>query len=265
MARTKKEVSKVSSVQVKALLKVPDTEGILGQYKRLNMLDQMEKNKKLRVFIAGQKYFGEQVLRLCIDHPRVEVVGVSCPPEDKYIGSLAALFEIPIIPAGTLNGDNFPDGVDLGIAAHSFDYVGRRTRYKARLGWIGYHPSLLPLHRGRSAIEWAIRMREPVTGGTVFWLNAGIDRGDIAYQEHVFIKPAYWAMKPKEAARELWRLQLLPLGVHLMKQAIDDISQGIIKRTPQDPELSTFEPSTDVKDIFKPDLLMLPEGKNHKI
>ncbi len=76
-----------------------------------------------------------------------------------------------------LNGDTFPDGVDLGISAHSFDYVGKRTRYKPKYGWIGYHPSLLPRHRGRSSIEWAIRMRDCITGGTVFWLNSGIDRG----------------------------------------------------------------------------------------
>ena len=218
---------------------------------------------KIRVFIAGQKKFGEDVLAMCLAHPRVEVVGVSCPLDDKYIGRLAVINELPIIEAGTLNGDNFPANVDLGITAHSFDYVGRKTRYKARLGWIGYHPSLLPLHRGRSAIEWAIKMREPVTGGTVYWLNAGIDRGDIAYQRHVFIKPKYWAMNPKEAARELWRLELLPLGLELMKQALDDISAGILKKVPQDQELSTFEPGTDVKDIYKPDLLMIEQyGSN---
>ena len=215
-------------------------------------------DKKLKVFIAGQKKFGEDVLALCLAHPNVEVVGVSCPLDDKYIGRLANINELPVIPSGTLNGDNFPEDVDLGITAHSFDYVGRKTRYKAKLGWIGYHPSLLPLHRGRSSIEWALRMREPVTGGTVYWLNAGIDRGDIAYQEHVFIKPKYW-LDVKEGARELWRLELLPLGLKLIKQALDDISKGIIKKKPQDSELSTFEPSTDVKDIYKPDLLMIEQ------
>ena len=220
----------------------------------------MKTENKLKIFIAGQKKFGEDVLALCLAHPQVEVVGVSCPLDDKYIGRLAIINELPVIPAGTLNGDTFPKGVDLGISAHSFDYVGRKTRYKARLGWIGYHPSLLPLHRGRSAIEWAIRMREPVTGGTIYWLNAGIDRGDIAYQEHIHIKPKYWAMNPKGAARDIWFWQLEPLGVRLMKQALDDISNGIIKRIVQDPEVSTFEPNTDVKDIYKPDLLMIEKN-----
>ena len=128
-----------------------------------------------------------------------------------------------------------------------------------RLGWIGYHPSLLPRHRGRSSIEWAIRMRDVVTGGTVFWLNAGIDRGDIAYQEWCWIKPKLLAMEPKKAAKLLWEEELMPIGVRLFKEALNDIAKGRIVRRPQEADISTFEPSTEVKDIYRPDLLMLPQ------
>jgi len=213
---------------------------------------------KFNVFISGQKYFGESILALALEKG-LNVVGVACPLDDKYIGRLAQINEIPIIPAGMLNGDTMPDNVDLGITAHSFDYIGKKTRYKARLGWIGYHPSLLPKHRGRSSIEWAIRMRDDITGGTVFWLNAGIDRGDIAYQDWVWIHPKYYVMKYKDAAKNLWREELQDLGVALMAMALDDIPKGVIIKKPQREELSTFEPSTDVKDIFKPDLLMLEQ------
>lgn len=88
------------------------------------------------------------------------------------------------------------------FTAHSFDYIGKRTRYIPRLGWLGYHPSLLPRHRGRSAIEWSIRMNDAITGGSVFWLNAGIDRGDIAYQDWCFI-PKEYSLNPKEGATKL--------------------------------------------------------------
>ena len=44
-------------------------------------------------------------------------------------------------------------------AAHSHDFIGRKTRALSRLGALGYHPSLLPLHRGRDAIRWAVHMR----------------------------------------------------------------------------------------------------------
>lgn len=208
----------------------------------------------MRVFISGQKYFAMQVLRLCIEK-RFEVVGVCCPIDDKYIGELAARFEIPITPSGMLNGDTFPEGVDLGITAHSFDYIGRRTRYKTKFGWIGYHPSLLPRHRGRSSIEWALRMNDPITGGTVFWLNDGIDRGDIERQDWIWLDR-------KKTASQIWKDELCPLGIELISGALDSISAGEFNRTPQDARYSTFEPSLDnIKDIYKPDLLML-EAKN---
>ncbi len=215
--------------------------------------------KKLRVFISGQKYFGEQVLSLCLRLDFVEVVGVCSPLDDKYVAKMARTFDIPIIPAGSLNADTLPKNIDIGITAHSFDYIGVRTRYKANIGWIGYHPSLLPRHRGRSSIEWAVRMRDAITGGTVFWLNNGIDRGDIAYQEIVFIDPKLYGIEPKKAARILWEHELQAMGLRLIEKALTDISKGIIIKNPQKKEYSTFEPNADVKDIYKPDLLMLEQ------
>ena len=213
--------------------------------------------KKIRVFISGQKYFGELVLNLCNNLDFVEVVGVCAPLDDKYITKTARIFEIPVIAAGTLKADTMPDNVDVGITAHSFDYIGTRTRYKAKIGWIGYHPNLLPRHRGRSSIEWAVRMRDAITGGSVFWLNNGIDRGDIAYQELCFIDPKLYAMEPRKAAKLLWEHELQDMGLKLIEKALLDISRGNIIKMPQKKEFSTFEPNADVKDVFKPDLLML--------
>lgn len=213
----------------------------------------------MRVFISGQKYFGAEVLRLCIK-AGVEVAGVCAPIGDNYLRPLAVLNEVPIINAGSLNKDTCPRDIDLGITAHSFDYIGHATRMIPRLGWIGYHPSLLPRHRGRSAIEWALRMRDFAAGGTVFWLNAGIDRGDIERQEMVWIDPAMYNGDVKKNAAEMWRETLLPLGVKLMGAAVGDIKNGVYNRAAQDGRFSTFEPSTDVKDIFKPDLLGIGPG-----
>jgi methionyl-tRNA formyltransferase len=226
---------------------------ILGLFKVLNLRIM----KKIKVFISGQKYFGQEVLRLCLELDFIEVVGVCAPLDDKYITRIARLHEIPIICAGQLSHENFPDGVDLGITAHSFDYIGKLTRYRPSIGWLGYHPSLLPRHRGKSAIEWALRMRDPITGGSVFWLNGGIDRGDIAYQDWIHVDPNLYSMNPKKASSKLWKDYLLDMGLNLFKRALNDISKGIYIKTPQDDRYSTFEPSTDVKDIFKPDLLML--------
>lgn len=205
---------------------------------------------KLNIFISGQKKFGEEVLRLCIGMGH-NVVGVCCPITDRYILPLAALHSIPVIPSGTLNYETMPCGVDLGITAHSFDYIGKKTRYKPKIGWIGYHPSLLPRHRGRSSIEWALRFRDIVTGGTVYWLNSGIDRGDIERQEWIWLDHS-------KTAEQVWRLELLPLGLKLLRGAVTDISRNKINKVRQDPRFSTFEPGLhEIRDIYRPDLLML--------
>lgn len=217
----------------------------------------------LKVFISGQKYFGAEVLRLLLNHEKIKVVGVCSPSDDKYITPLARLHNLKIIEAGTLNYNNMPNAVDLGIAAHSFDYIGKKTRYKTELGWLGFHPSLLPRHRGRSAIEWAIRMGDPVTGGTVFWLNSGIDRGDIFLRDWCFIKPSY-LLDPKKGAVELWKNTLLPMGVKLFESALNMLISGSYIREKQPKEFSTFEPRLDkVADVFKPDLELLPSGLRH--
>jgi methionyl-tRNA formyltransferase len=209
----------------------------------------------LKVFISGQKYFGAEVFRLCKHELGLDIVGVCCPahatgkPDRLY--EVARRFEVPIIPAGTLTADTMPAGVDLGIAAHSFDYVGRATRYKARLGWIGYHPSLLPRHRGRDAVRWSIKMNDAITGGTVYWLNSGIDRGDIAEQDWCFISK-------QDTPESLWREKLCPIGLQLFGKVLKDIINGNSHRLPQDEQYATFEPGIGGHQIYKPDLLMLP-------
>ena len=221
------------------------------------MHEFLDTEKKLNVFISGQKYFGSLILHEMIKNHRVNVVGVCTPIGDKHVGKMAYTHEIPIIPAGSLNGDTMPKGVDIGITAHSFDYIGKATRYKPAIGWIGYHPSLLPRHRGRSSIEWAIKMRDFLTGGTTFWLNSGIDSVDIIEQEVVWIDPKMYNMDLKKAARLLWEHELQDIGVRLINKTVNDIINGTVKRRPQDNRFSTFEPSLDVKDIFRPDALML--------
>lgn len=208
----------------------------------------------INVFISGQKHFGAEVFNICIKLG-LNIIGVCCPvnkgDKNDRLYDRAKRYNIPVIPAGTLNAETMPNNVDLGIAAHSFDYVGKATRYKTKLGWIGYHPSLLPRHRGRDAVRWAIKMGDPITGGSVYWLNGGIDRGDIAAQDWTFIEP-------NTNATMLWRDKLCPIGLNLIEKVLKDILNGVITKIPQDESHATFEPQITREPIYKPDLLCLP-------
>ena len=218
----------------------------------------------IKVYVAGQKYFGWQAYEL-VKRLGIPITGVSSP---AYRNARLSLVDgkatdkpdrlrdaanrdgVAWLEAGLLRAETLPAGTDLIIAAHSHDFIGRKTRHKATLGAIGYHPSLLPLHRGRDAVRWTVRLRERVTGGTVFWLNDTVDGGPVAAQAHVLIRPEW-------DAATLWREALQPLGLQLLAQVLTDIQAGRLVKVPQDHALATWEPALDPPALYRPELPQL--------
>lgn len=215
----------------------------------------------MKIYLCGQKSFGAAALSL-LRRRGMDVVGVSAPPlahGDRVdaLFSSARTLGIPLLPAGRLNADLLPPGVDLIVCAHSHDFIGRRTREKTRLGAIGYHPSLLPLHRGRDAVKWTIRSGDRVAGGSIYWLNDTVDGGPIAAQDWCFVAPG-------EDASGLWRRELFPMGLRLLSQALADIERGVLVQIPQDAKLATWEPALNPPSLSRPDLPMLTDGRENK-
>ena len=122
------------------------------------------------------------------------------------------------------------------MAAHAHAFIGAAARGRAKVAAIGYHPSLLPLHRGRDAVRWTIRDRDRVTGGTVYHLTERVDAGPVATQEHVLVPPG-------ATVRGLWRDLLAPLGVRLLLRVADDLANGVRIEVPQDESMATREPA----------------------
>lgn len=206
----------------------------------------------LSILIAGQKWFGASAFGALRDLPGVQVAAVCAPPGDR-LAARADLYRVPVLHK--LTAAAMPAGIDLIVAAHSHDFIGERTRQRATWGGIGYHPSLLPLHRGRDAVRWAVRMRERVTGGSVYRLSNRMDGGDVLAQRHVFIRPG-------DTAEELWRRELAPLGVELLTQAVAAFAaHGYQHGVIQDEALATWEPSIDRPPAYRPDLLMIEGPK----
>ena len=202
----------------------------------------------INILIAGQKWFGAEVFRALRALPGVHI-GAVCAPRDDRLAAQADLHRVPLLHK--LTSETMPAAIDLIVAAHSHDFIGERTRQRATWGGIGYHPSLLPLHRGRDAVRWALRMRERVTGGSVYRLSNRMDGGDVLAQRHVFIMP-------DDTAEELWRRELGPLGVELLRQVVAAYaSTGYQHGATQDETVATWEPSIDRPPAFRPDLLMI--------
>jgi methionyl-tRNA formyltransferase len=53
------------------------------------------------------------------------------------------------------------------------------------LGVINIHTSLLPNYRGRHPVDWAMENKEKEIGITIYYVDKGIDTGDIIIQDSV--------------------------------------------------------------------------------
>jgi folate-dependent phosphoribosylglycinamide formyltransferase PurN len=81
-------------------------------------------------------------------------------------------------------------GADLFVV-HSGYWVGKKVRALPKKGIvIGGHPGLTPDYRGSHSAFWAIYNAEPQrVGCSVFWLDEGVDTGDLVVQETIPIEP----------------------------------------------------------------------------
>lgn len=209
----------------------------------------------MNIFICGQKSFGKAVF-LALREAGHNIVGVAPAPPDKYYDKLhgiALRHRVPVVCDATrLTSDHIPEGTDLIVSAHSHWFISEQAVEKARLGAIGFHPSLLPRHRGRDAVRWTIACGDPVTGGSIYRLNNVVDGGPIILQRHIFVDKSW-------DHHQLWK-ELFPLGVRLVVEAVAMLERGNIEGEPQDDRFATWEPPFDpTARLFRPELLQLPE------
>lgn len=212
--------------------------------------------------MSGQGAFAVQVADALLDEGH-KIAGAAAPRVRKgqsdesnalswdRLRAWAYARDIPWTDSAELRAMHVPDGVDVIVAAHSHAFLGRRTRARAGVATIGYHPSLLPLHRGRDAIRWTVRDGDKVTGGSVYHLTERTDAGPLAAQEHLFVPPG-------STAQSLWREQLAPLGVRLLLRVVSDLAEGRRIEVPQDEKVATWEPAMGAPPLFKPELIALP-------
>src|SRR5258708_39910373 len=189
----------------------------------------------MRITLVGSRHFGVTTLNM-LRQQGVEVARVVVADGEDRLAAAARDAGIAVTvqanPKLVVASEIAPD-TDLIIAAHSHARVGKDALAAARLGGIGYHPSLLPRHRGIAAVEWTIREGDPIAGGTIYHLADRVDAGAIAIQEWCFVRKG-------ETARELWERALAPLGQKLLAEVIDyATTHKTLPSKPQAEQLAT--------------------------
>ncbi len=72
--------------------------------------------------------------------------------------------------------------IDIVITASFGQIIDRETLIKPKLGWLNWHPSLLPKYRGATPMQSAIVNQDQYLG--LSWIDVGIkmDEGEVYYQ-----------------------------------------------------------------------------------
>ncbi len=196
----------------------------------------------MRIVVFGQAAFGRDVFN-ALREAGEEIVGVSTPRQGSRPDALYEAAQetgVPVIETPALRKDEpFQQYLewkpDLLVFAFVTDIVRRRVLDAATHGAIQYHPSLLPLHRGRTAMNWAIMSGAERTGISIFWVDEGIDTGPILLQREVEIGP-------DDSVGSLYFNQLYPMGVEALVEAVRLVREEKAPREEQDHSRATYEP-----------------------
>jgi methionyl-tRNA formyltransferase len=221
----------------------------------------------MRIVVNGQQAFGAEVLNALLERGE-DVVAVYCAPdkEGRPPDPLAEAAREAGIEVRQPDSFKTPEAAanlaelepDLMVMAFVTLFVPEPVLHTPKHGTIQYHPSILPRHRGPSAINWAIIQGDETTGITVFWPDEGLDTGPVLLTKEVEITD-------DDTLGSLYFDKLFPIGVDAMVEAVDLVRDGKAPKIVQDEDEATYEswcrkddaeidwdrPATDVYNLIR--------------
>ncbi|WP_158605535.1 methionyl-tRNA formyltransferase [Amycolatopsis panacis] len=151
-----------------------------------------------RIVFIGAVHEARPALAALLGDPRARVVTVVTPSAERARGlsgavdltELAGQHGVPVLRSDDINEPAFVAAVrslepDLLVVVGWTRLLGPELLSVPPRGCVGFHASLLPRHRGRAPVNWAILRGETRTGNTMMFLDPGVDTGDIIDQHAV--------------------------------------------------------------------------------
>ena len=197
----------------------------------------------MKIAIVGQQDFGKAVLEAFLAR-KDEVAAVFCAPEKPgarpdALKVAAQEKGVKVLQFASLKSDEAKQAmkdlsVDIGIMAFVLQFAPQDFVNIPKKGTIQYHPSLLPLYRGPSSINWPIIRGDKKTGLTIFRPNDGLDEGPVVLQKETEIGP-------DDTLGTVYFDRLFPMGVKAMLEAADLVVSNKHKEVVQDESRATYE------------------------
>uniref|UniRef100_A0A8C9TJ95 10-formyltetrahydrofolate dehydrogenase n=1 Tax=Scleropages formosus TaxID=113540 RepID=A0A8C9TJ95_SCLFO len=125
-------------------------------------------------------------------------------------------------------------GAELNVLPFCSQFIPMNVIDYPIHGSIIYHPSILPLHRGASAINWTLINGDKKAGFSIFWADDGLDTGPILLQREC-------PVEPNDTVDTLYNRFLFPEGIKAMVEAVQLIADGKAPRIPQPEEGASYE------------------------
>lgn len=127
----------------------------------------------------------------------------------------------------------------------------------AKKGAIGFHPTPLPKFRGRAAIVWQILLGVKETKCSLFFIDEGIDSGDILGQEPYLIEDNDYACDVLKKCHEAFKRLIETTLPKLMSDEIQPVKQNeedasyLLKRSPEDGCINWTQPGERIQRLVR--------------
>ena len=197
----------------------------------------------MRIIVHGQQAFGKAVCEALIDRGD-DVIAVYCAPEKEGrktdpLKEYAQSRDLPVFQPKSYRKQEVWDQFaelkpELCVMAFVTLFVPEEVLNTPTHGTIQYHPSLLPLHRGPSSINWPIIWGSTRTGLTIFWPDNGLDTGPVLLQKEIEITP-------DDTMGAVYFDKLFNLGVEALLEGVDMVKAGNAPKMVQDESKATYE------------------------
>ncbi|XP_059505675.1 cytosolic 10-formyltetrahydrofolate dehydrogenase isoform X2 [Stegostoma tigrinum] len=201
----------------------------------------------MKIAVIGQSLFGQEVYKE-LKKAGHQIVGIfTIPDKDGKEDPLAA----EGVKDGTavfkytrwrVKGKAIPEvvseysslGAELNVLPFCSQFIPMEVIDFPKHGSIIYHPSLLPKHRGASAINWTLIHGDKKGGFSIFWADDGLDTGPILMQKECEVFP-------DDTISTLYNRFLFPEGIKGMVEAVELIASGNAPKIKQPSEGATYE------------------------
>lgn len=230
----------------------------------------------MKIVFFGASELGYKCCRRILENKLAEITCIFTIPKEFKISysekpvtnvnfadffSLGKEFNIPVVSVTGKMGE-YTDEVrkfapDLILVIGWYYIVPKSIREIPRLGCAGMHASLLPKYRGGAPLVWAMINGEEKSGLTFFYLEEGVDNGDIISQKEFKIEEndhiADLIEKTTAAALDIIDEYIPLLAENKAPRVKQDESQAtyVPQRKPEDGKIDWSWDSKKIKNFIR--------------